>query len=52
MTNKKCQPKHGLKVHDLMIIHMLKMTCWKWLSGFFTPFQNGYFLTKKIDQKN
>jgi len=35
MTSKKCQPRPGKKVHSLITMDKFKMTCPKWLKGFF-----------------
>ncbi len=51
MTNKKCQPRLGQKVHDLVTIDMFKTISLKWQVVFFTHVQNGFFLPKFIVKK-
>jgi len=52
MISQKCQPKLGQKVHNPITMDRFKMTCLKWLRGFFYACPNGFFLTKISSQKN
>jgi len=49
MTNQKCQLRLGQKVHGPS--HKFKTICQKWLGGFLTLAQNGYFLPKISSKK-
>jgi hypothetical protein len=50
MTCPKCQPKPSQKVHGLVGMDRFKITCPKWLKGFFDT-QNGFFLPKFLVKK-
>jgi hypothetical protein len=52
LISQKCQSKLGQKIYSSVTMDMFKMTCFKWLRGFFDSCAKWVFFDKFFSKKN